>query len=555
VKFILPNLLVLLATFSAWADPLTGLDVELKKQWPGNRTINIVFHGHSVPSGYHLTPTVKPFESYPHLFRVLLKQRYPNAVINVITTSIGGENSVGGAARFNADVLPQKPDLLFIDYALNDRSLTVAQAETAWRSMITNAKTAGIPVMLLTPTGASDADLSNPADSLTVRASLIRSLAQSENVLLGEVSGAWLAELAAGTSQSLLLSQGNHPNLAGHQIAANAILSSFLAATGDIRTLQATNMPRNATLKTYTTADSLLTLTTTNFFSGQGDFLGDSGGATAAEQNSWHSNETLQVTLNQGSQFVGFGLRWTVGDIVISGFDANPRAMMTAVASTAGSVIWDEATKRLTLRVPWDNGASRFVFFNQPGGSAGRTLNFAFTNSSPGWKASIISFSYLAGPSLPAIHSFTAQPTNSPAAGSKVTLAWNVQNAMFLTVDPGSTNGGPYTTNGLGQLDVFPVSTTTYVLTADGTSARQVVVNVPLRVTGIRINATNRVEVTASGLREGMQYQLFRAPDLQTTFAPTGVSVTGDATGIGTFLDPVTDARAVPAGYYQVRQN
>ncbi len=49
---------------------LSALDV----QWPRNRAINIVFHGHSVPAGYHRTPDVKPFESYPYLVYQALKK-------------------------------------------------------------------------------------------------------------------------------------------------------------------------------------------------------------------------------------------------------------------------------------------------------------------------------------------------------------------------------------------------------------------------------------------------------------------------------------------------
>lgn len=30
---------------------------ELAKRWPDNRTVNIVCHGHSVPSGYFATPS------------------------------------------------------------------------------------------------------------------------------------------------------------------------------------------------------------------------------------------------------------------------------------------------------------------------------------------------------------------------------------------------------------------------------------------------------------------------------------------------------------------
>ena len=71
---------------------LQSIKSELIKEWPKNRAINLVFHGHSVPSGYFKTPDVKPFQSYPLLLLKELKKVYPYAVINIILTCIGGEN-------------------------------------------------------------------------------------------------------------------------------------------------------------------------------------------------------------------------------------------------------------------------------------------------------------------------------------------------------------------------------------------------------------------------------------------------------------------------------
>ena len=47
---------------------------ERTKAWPKNRTINLVFHGHSVPTGYQKTPEVRTFESYPQLGEI--KKRF-----------------------------------------------------------------------------------------------------------------------------------------------------------------------------------------------------------------------------------------------------------------------------------------------------------------------------------------------------------------------------------------------------------------------------------------------------------------------------------------------
>ena len=53
---------------SAMANPstyLNDLKKELQKEWPNNRTINLVFHGHSVPAGFFKTPEVNILSSYP----------------------------------------------------------------------------------------------------------------------------------------------------------------------------------------------------------------------------------------------------------------------------------------------------------------------------------------------------------------------------------------------------------------------------------------------------------------------------------------------------------
>jgi len=200
---------------------------ELKKQWPDNRNINIVFHGHSVPSGYFRTPAVNTFESYPFLLLRSLTRRYPTAVINIIKTCKGGENSEQGAKRFKSDVLIHHPDIIFIDYALNDRLIGLARARKAWEYMIKTAVKHGIKVILMTPTPDITESLSDQNAPLAQMARQISELGVKYHVPVIDPYSKFKEIVAAGNSLSYYMAQSNHINQYGHSVVAKLILPLF----------------------------------------------------------------------------------------------------------------------------------------------------------------------------------------------------------------------------------------------------------------------------------------------------------------------------------------
>jgi lysophospholipase L1-like esterase len=212
------------------ASYLGGIVEILKQQWPDNRAVNVVCHGHSVPAGYFATPMVDTFNAYPHLLHRALKRRFPFAVVNVIVTAVGGENSASGAARFESEVLCHRPDVLTIDYGLNDRRVGLVRAEAAWRTMIEGALERKVKVLLLTPT----ADKSQHPDAepeerrpLQEHAAQIRALADEYGVGLVDSLAAFERYLADGGDLSDLLAWSNHPNRAGHELVARELLRWF----------------------------------------------------------------------------------------------------------------------------------------------------------------------------------------------------------------------------------------------------------------------------------------------------------------------------------------
>ncbi|AEI51836.1 SGNH/GDSL hydrolase family protein [Runella slithyformis] len=213
-----------------WADPvdyLRDLQVELTKEWPKNRIINLVFHGHSVPAGYFKTPIVNTLEAYPLQVLKQLKTHYPFAVINVINTSVGGENSKSGAGRFETEVLTHRPDVVCIDYALNDQALGLGEAQKAWKFMIEKATEKKIKVILLTPSPDQRVDVADEESTLEKHRKQIIELATGAMVGLVDSYALFKKKQQKGEKISDYMSQVNHPNAKGHELIANEIMRYF----------------------------------------------------------------------------------------------------------------------------------------------------------------------------------------------------------------------------------------------------------------------------------------------------------------------------------------
>lgn len=206
---------------------LNELKTELQIEWPKNRTINIVFHGHSVPSGYFKTPQVNTLFAYPYLFLKEIKSIYPYAVVNVIVTAIGGENSLQGAARFKKEVLIHKPDVLLIDYALNDQGVGLEKSYIAWNQMIKKAKKQNSKVILLTPSPDQRVNYNLYDNELKKHTDQIIQLAKDNHV--GLVDSYKVFEFLYSDKEELVkyMSQVNHPNEKGHQLIASEIIKYF----------------------------------------------------------------------------------------------------------------------------------------------------------------------------------------------------------------------------------------------------------------------------------------------------------------------------------------
>jgi lysophospholipase L1-like esterase len=80
--------------------------------------LNVVFFGGSLTWGAQATDPQRT--SYRALVSARLKKTYPQARFEFLDSAIGGTGSQLGAFRLERDVLAHKPDLVFLDFTIND---------------------------------------------------------------------------------------------------------------------------------------------------------------------------------------------------------------------------------------------------------------------------------------------------------------------------------------------------------------------------------------------------------------------------------------------------
>lgn len=94
-----------------------------------------------------------PANSYPSRLAVELQALFPRAAINVINRGVNGETAVEMLARFDTQVLPDKPDIVIWQVGSNSvlREQPIAPVNTLVHAGIDKLKAAGVDVILMNP--------------------------------------------------------------------------------------------------------------------------------------------------------------------------------------------------------------------------------------------------------------------------------------------------------------------------------------------------------------------------------------------------------------------
>ena len=166
--------------------------------------------------------TKDPLRRYVQQLAKWFEKMFPGLKVRVVNAGIGATNSGYGALRVQRDVIAQQPDLVVVEYAVND-TLGLAKLDESYEGVLrqllgSSTNRAVIELFFMHKDGKS---------------------AQPEQVALGRHYGlpmisfrdAVWPELQAGTLKwEAIYADVVHPNDAGHDIASE-LLRSFLNAS------------------------------------------------------------------------------------------------------------------------------------------------------------------------------------------------------------------------------------------------------------------------------------------------------------------------------------
>ena len=182
----------------------------------------IVCFGDSITAGYAVR------RGFPSFWLESLRQRFPDSKIEMINSGISGDTSQDGLGRLDWAVLSYEPDLVTINFGINDCVLGLSLEEFEMNLVVMVRRIRAGPdseILLL----SSQPLESPPYDQRVLDYyQTVERVAKEMNVGFVDVYGAWMKRVRAGMPlDSLILPGLDHPNEAGYRIIAEELMSLF----------------------------------------------------------------------------------------------------------------------------------------------------------------------------------------------------------------------------------------------------------------------------------------------------------------------------------------
>ncbi|MGB5101346.1 MAG: SGNH/GDSL hydrolase family protein [Methanothrix sp.] len=184
--------------------------------------VTIVAFGDSITAGYAVR------RGFPSFWKALLAEKYPEAVVEMINSGTCGDTSQDGLARLDYSVLSYEPDLITINFGINDCALGlgIEEFEMNFVQMVRRIRAGPNSQVLLLSSQPLETP---PYDRMVLDYyQAVQNVAKEMDVGFVNVFGAWMQRVHAGTPLGSLILPGlDHPNEAGYRIIAEELMRLF----------------------------------------------------------------------------------------------------------------------------------------------------------------------------------------------------------------------------------------------------------------------------------------------------------------------------------------
>jgi acyl-CoA thioesterase-1 len=193
-----------------------------KHKLASGEPVRIIALGDSLTQGWMVR------KGYLDFLAEMLEIKYPGCDVNIINRGIPGDTAEGGLFRLREDVLDGEPDLVFIQFALNDAFMGVepGRFRNTIKLIIERIKAdTEAEILLIT----SVPIMYDASDAMAEKFySILADVAEEEAVPIAKVHSYWKKKISEGIDfRGLVQDDMVHPNVKGHQLMAEAIIASI----------------------------------------------------------------------------------------------------------------------------------------------------------------------------------------------------------------------------------------------------------------------------------------------------------------------------------------
>src|SRR4030042_933539 len=197
------------------------LDVKLQKtlrKLAAGDPVRIVALGDSLTQGWMVR------KGYLDFLAEMLEKKYPDGEISIVNRGIPGDTADGGLHRLRRDVCDADPDLVFIQFGLNDAFMGVhpERFRTTVEIMIERIRSdTDAEILLVTSVPV----MFERMDAATGEFyGLLEAIAEQEKLPIARVHRYWMKKVNAGIAFGSLVQHDQvHPNVEGYRLMAEAI--------------------------------------------------------------------------------------------------------------------------------------------------------------------------------------------------------------------------------------------------------------------------------------------------------------------------------------------